>query len=200
MEEIEAHRRSNESRAFYQKVNKGRAPFRPRLQSCKNKDNTLLINKDDILDRWARPFKALLKEESPITIEGGVKNACGTRNEDGDVGPPDFEEFEDALRRMKNNKAPGRDGLPAELYKYGGEDLHKVMYDLVLTIWQDERMPRQWSNAIICPIHKKGDLLECTNYRGVSLLLCSYKLLSNILFNRLSQYAKREVPGRLSTR
>ncbi|KFM63839.1 hypothetical protein X975_05181, partial [Stegodyphus mimosarum] len=32
----------------------------------------------------------------------------------------------------------------------------------------------------------KGEILECSNYRGINLLCISYKLFSNILCNRLS--------------
>lgn len=110
-----------------------------------------------------------------------------------DVEPPDLEEVVDAILHMKNNKAPGPDGLPAEIFKHGGDELHRALHDLILTIWSQERVPRQWTNSIICPLHKKGDKLDCRNYRGISLLSCAYKILSNILFRRLTPFAEREI-------
>jgi hypothetical protein len=38
------------------------------------------------------------------------------------------------------------------------------------------------------PVHKKGDKTDCNNYREISLLSTSYKILSNILLSRLSLY------------
>jgi hypothetical protein len=41
----------------------------------------------------------------------------------------------------------------------------------------------------VVPIHKKGDKTDCSNYRGISLLSTSYKILSNSLVARLTPYA-----------
>jgi hypothetical protein len=38
------------------------------------------------------------------------------------------------------------------------------------------------------PVHKKGDKTDCNNYRGISLLSTSFRILSNILLSRLGPY------------
>jgi hypothetical protein len=45
--------------------------------------------------------------------------------------------------------------------------------------------------------YKKGDKRDCSNYRGISLLSTTYKILSNILLSRLTPYAK-EIIGTIS--
>jgi hypothetical protein len=51
-------------------------------------------------------------------------------------------------------------------------------------------MPTDWNLSIICSVHKKGDIMECSNYRGVSLLNAAYNILSNIHFTRISPFAE----------
>jgi len=51
-------------------------------------------------------------------------------------------------------------------------------------------MPTEWNVSIICPIHEKGDIMECSNYRCVSLLNAAYKILSSILLARISPFAE----------
>lgn len=51
----------------------------------------------------------------------------------------------------------------------------------------------EWTKGIICPLHKKGDRLDCNNYRDIVLLTCAYKVLSNILFEKLIPHAEREL-------
>jgi hypothetical protein len=54
-------------------------------------------------------------------------------------------------------------------------------------------MPKEWQEAVIVPLHKKGDKLECTNYRGISLLNCTYKILSKIILNKLKIYGEEVI-------
>jgi hypothetical protein len=59
---------------------------------------------------------------------------------------------------------------------------------LINYTWNKEELPHQWKDSIIIPIYKKGDKTDCSNYRGISLLSTSYKILSNIFLASLSQY------------
>jgi len=64
------------------------------------------------------------------------------------------------------------------------------IHELITSIWKKEKLSEELKESIIVPIHKKGDKTDCNNYRGISLLPTTYKILSNILLSRLTPYEK----------
>jgi hypothetical protein len=47
--------------------------------------------------------------------------------------------------------------------------------------------------SIIVLVYKKGDIADCSNYRGMSHLSTAYKIVSNILLPRLTPYAEDSI-------
>jgi len=87
-------------------------------------------------------------------------------------------------------KTPGIDNITVELIKNSGTELLQRIFDLLLQIWDQERMPEEWETGIICPIFKKGDHRECSNYRGITLLNITYKIFICLIYNRLVKYSE----------
>jgi hypothetical protein len=100
-------------------------------------------------------------------------------------------------KMLKRYKSPGSDQIPVELIQAGGEISCSKIHELINFIWNTEKLPDQWKESILIPIHKKGDKTDCINYRGISLLSTSYKILSNIFLSRLSPYVD-EIIGIIS--
>ena len=91
-----------------------------------------------------------------------------------------------AIEKLKTNKSPGTDQIPAELIKAGGRTICYEIRKLIISIWNKEELPEE----SIVPIYEKGKKTDCSNYRGISLLPTTYKILSNILLSRLTPYAE----------
>jgi len=94
------------------------------------------------------------------------------------------------IEKLKSHKSPGTDQIPKELIKAGSKTIHCEIHKLINSIWNKEELPEEWKESIIVPVYKKGDKTDCNNYRGKSLLPKTYKILSNILLSRLTQYAE----------
>ena len=55
-------------------------------------------------------------------------------------------------------------------------------------------MVRDWQDAVVVPIPKKGDLKQCDHWRGISLLDVVGKVLGRIVQRRLQVIAKQILP------
>ena len=86
--------------------------------------------------------------------------------------PPFSEELEEAISRIKNGKAGGSSGILPEMVKVACQDpdFQDLLLDLVHTAWREKSVPKDWADAVLVPIRKKGDLSNCDNWRGISLL------------------------------
>jgi len=52
-------------------------------------------------------------------------------------------------------------------------------------IWQQKAIPADWKKGIIIPLPKKGDLSECSNWRGITLLSVPGKVFCKVLLNHM---------------
>jgi hypothetical protein len=68
--------------------------------------------------------------------------------------------------------------------------IRSEIHKLIISIWNKEELPEKWKESVIVPVYKKGDKTDCSNYRGISLLSSTYKILFNILLSRLTPYAE----------
>lgn len=168
---------------MYKSVRNLSTGYLPRLQVCKDKDGKLLLDQNECLEKWAEHFQELYKSNTIDTVEEGQPQVIEIELE-----RPSLEEVKRAILKLNNNKAPGEDLLPAEVFKNGEEALWKRVHQIVCTIWDQEEIPSSWKHGIIFPVHKKGDKMDCNNYKGITLLNTGYKIFSNILYMRAQKW------------
>ena len=69
-------------------------------------------------------------------------------------------------------------------------DCAKCLLSLFNKIW-DGDFPEEWNSVSIISIPKKGDLSDCNNYRGISLINVGLKIISKIVTNRIAKICLR---------
>ena len=94
-------------------------------------------------------------------------------------------------KQVKPNKSAGPDGLSPALFK-----LLPVQWVITLTILLNavftNGYPKMWTYARLMMLFKKGDRLNCDNYRGISIINSISKIYDYILCNRLTKWFSPE--------
>jgi hypothetical protein len=99
-------------------------------------------------------------------------------------------ELSAALSHLKAHKAPGSDGVPADVLKLLAfdvqSDMGKALLRLLNAQWRASEVPEVRRNSVVVSIPKKGDMTDMGNYWGISLIVTVLKLLAVILSARLN--------------
>ena len=107
---------------------------------------------------------------------------------------PSAFEFEMAIEKLKIHKSPGIDQIPAQMIKAGGRTNLSQIHKLLNSVWNRQELPEEWRESVILPIWKKDDKADCSNFRSTSLLLSTYKIISNVLLSMLTRFSQ-EITG-----
>ena len=139
-------------------------------------------------ERWKEHFSELLNpppQEADISDLEDVTPQPSFEYLTNTDEAPTRSEVVDALKKLKNFKSPGVDGITNEQLKYGESGLVDRLVSLFRKVWEDEQIPEDWSKGVIVVIGKKGDTSHCSNNRGITLRSTTSKLLQIILLKRL---------------
>lgn len=185
-QEIQQFADANNTKGFYDAVKEVYGPATRGGAPLLSSDGTkLLTDRNDILSRWEEHFRDLLNRPSEVD-PSSIENIEQQPTIEHLADEPTIDEIYKAIKLLSNGKAPGNDGIPAEVLKYGGYGLVERLHTLYSRIWRDEEVPQQLKDAVIVTIYKKkGQRSECGNHRGISLLSLCGKVLAKILQLRL---------------
>ena len=163
----------------------------PRSTSIIEDSNGVPLAEDTLqLNRWTEYCKELYNY--PINPDPSVLAHNGNHNTDTDDELPILEsEVVNAIKTLKEGKSPGIDNIPSELIKHGGTAIIRMFTAICQKAWVSKSWPKQWTKSLIIPIAKKGDLKKCKNYRTLSLICHSSKLLLTIILKRLNLQIER---------
>ena len=93
------------------------------------------------------------------------------------------------IRRLKNKRSSGIDGLTPELLKQGATVLALPITWIINQSLVRGIFPDPWKTASVVPIHKKGNRKQKENYRPVSCLPASSKVLEAVVLRQLTRHA-----------
>ena len=94
---------------------------------------------------------------------------------------PSKEELKTAMQHLKLGKAGGKNVIMPDLVAFGGVELQERLLQVISDVWGQQIVVSDWRDAEVVPIPKKGDLHDCDNWRGISLLDTVGKVFTRIL-------------------
>ena len=189
-EEIEMHSAGNNSKKFYSSLKAvyGRqagAGSPPLLDAS---GTNLITDKKKILERWREHFDNVLNRPSSANEEA-INRLPQVEINMSLADVPSLEEVNKAISSLSNGKAPGSDGIPAEVFANGGPLLTEKLLELFQLMWNGDELPQSFKDPSITHLYKnKGNRRICDNHRGISLLEIAGKILARICLNRLQKH------------
>lgn len=128
----------------------------------------------------------LCLQEDPFDIENYCKVAFSPKILSEKIT---YTEISKCIKNLKNNKAPGKDGVINEQIKNAPDCLIELLQLLFNVIFDSGIIPSSWAIGSVVPLYKnKGDKHSTDNYRGITLLSCLGKLFTSILNGRLTEF------------
>ena len=173
--------------------NKHRIPSQVNVNGIVHNDLTTVLKmwKEEFSNLYkssTAPGQALFYEECKSVVTNQENLMLNPGYVENDYINIEITETEvcNVIKKLKRKKACGIDGVPNEMLKND-----KVMKFLVIFFnkcLSSSSIPKQWSEVIIKPIPKNlsKDQRVPLNYRGISLVSCICKVLSNIINQRIT--------------
>ena len=97
----------------------------------------------------------------------------------------------DILKMTRNldlNKAHGHDMISIRMVKICDDSICKLLKLIFQSCLESDKFPSKWKKANVVPIHKKGDKQILKNYRPISLLPITGKILERLLCDRMFEF------------
>ena len=94
----------------------------------------------------------------------------------------------DTVKKIKTKNSYGADGITSRFLKDSMSVLTFYLTVIINTSIVTGSFPGEWKHAVVCPLHKKGEMNEPSNFRPVSLLPVMSKVLEKVVTNQLYEY------------
>ena len=158
-------------------------------------EGEIIGDTESLLREWTGHFSKLAKSKvvtmpGLVELQGKVEvlSSQSAENEEMLLDVPfSAEEVAAAVKRLKNRKAPGPDGLTAEHLKASGETSVIWLMNILNAVVELEEIPDILKMGVVVPVYKGGgkDPMKVDSYRGVTLTSMVAKVWEFLLLDRL---------------
>ena len=183
---------------FWRLINRRRGSRGPSVRPFQKTDGSILTDMDDIREAWATYYEELYTpsnngydQDFKNLVEGEIGNVNLTPCDDTLLlkAPISEDEVLKVIKKVKNKKAAGPDGVQAEHIKLGGSHLLRALTDLFNAMVAREHRPALMKRGLIVPIPKgRKDSSIPDNNRGITLASVIGKIYDSVLVARSGEW------------
>ena len=165
------------------------------INEIKLDDNSIITNQSKFLDKLKDFYQKLYSEKIiDIDKEDDLILKPKTISEEEKLKleqPITKKELDNALKSLKNNKSSGPDGYSPEFCKYFWPELGYLFLEFINFSHEKGSLTKPILEGTITCLPKPGKTRnQIKNWRPISLLNTSYKLISTCITNRLRPLLK----------
>ena len=102
------------------------------------------------------------------------------------------------LSRIDTSKSTSPDCITARVLRLASDELAPYINKVFELSFETGELPRTWKDAVVKPVYKKGDRSNPGNYRPISLLSATSKVLEKIVCEQLGEQVERHLPEKQS--
>lgn len=182
--EIEYCLSKNNADRAYNKVKSLQTTLSTRSNIVKDKQGNILFENDKVSERWKEYMEELYEGEEIQEDDKYIEKEKDVNPDE--LGPPiTRDEFNFAMRNLSEKKATGVDEIPAEILKNIDDNTKDELFRILKQCYQTGILPTEFIKSKCITIPKKGNASDCSNYRTISILSHTSKILLNIVKTRL---------------
>ena len=174
-------------KAFYNYVN-SKLKTRPSVSNLTRNDGTNMNNDQEKASELNEFFSSIFTDEDIVDLPTFQDRHNNVLLENVEIKEEDVYEY---LKALNASKSPGPDGLHPRVLKEGSKELTIPFTILYRKSLSDGVVPKEWKDAHLTPIFKKGSRAASNNYRPVSLTSIACKIMEKIIRKKTIEHLKR---------
>ena len=162
------------------------------MSSVRKENGVEIEGEEGVREAYKQEFEKRLSNRKPVpgwekfVEETNTAIRKWLRGESSSSHPFTLKELKQIVARLKNNKCPGVDGFPGELFKNAGDGVLKSLLSVFNKVKIAKDIPEQWNAVRVATMYKqKGSKKELKNYRGIFLTLVVSKIFENLIKERI---------------
>ena len=144
---------------------------------------------DCLIENYEQNSRVEVPDDRKNYVHEELKNQKRNENNGPEYMEKPFtmEEMKEARASLHLKRSPGPDKITNEMLLHLGPKASSKLLQIYNNSWKTGNIPQSWREASMIPVHKKGkNRKDTNNYRPISLLSCTGKLLERMVNTRLT--------------